>query len=62
MGSLVIESILELYAVASALGTMAYLALAWASSGKGNISEFEIREFDETFGRRWAGVVSGDTV
>jgi hypothetical protein len=62
MGALVIKSILELYAVASAFGTMAYLALAWASSGKVNISEFEIREFDETFARRWAGVVSEDIV
>jgi hypothetical protein len=58
----VIKSILELYAAVSAFGTMAYLALAWASSGKVNISEFEIREFDEAFGRRWSGVVTDDIV
>jgi hypothetical protein len=56
----VITSILELYAGVAAFGTMGYLALAWASAGKASISELEIREFDEAFGRQWPGTVTND--
>ncbi len=57
-----IKSVLELYAAASAFATIAYVVLGWASGGKPDVDELEIREFDEFFGYRRSGGVTDDAV
>jgi hypothetical protein len=52
----VIKFILELYAVVCAFATIAYAVLGWASGGKADADELEIREFDEFWYRRSGGV------
>jgi hypothetical protein len=58
----VIKSILELYAVACAFATIGYVVFGWASRGKADVDELEMREFDEFFGYRRSGRATDDAV
>ena len=57
-----IKSILELYTVACAFATIAYVVFGWASRGKADVDELEVREFDEFFGYRRSGGATDDAV
>lgn len=57
-----IKSVLELYAAACAFATIAYVVWGWASRGKADVDELDIREFDEFFEYWRSGGVTDDAV